>query len=79
MRKIEIYARSPTVRHDKGSDQDTLCLGNQERFKHKYHYDTEHGVERLKIVESVVVSFLNCPFLYRLLSCGLFYRLEVRV
>lgn len=39
---------SPTVRHDKGSDKDTLCLGNQERSKHKYHYDTEHGVERLK-------------------------------
>ena len=68
---------SPTVRHDKGSDKDTLCLGNQERSKHKYHYDTEHGVERLKILERPVVSLLNCPFFCRLFSRGLFYRLEV--
>lgn len=72
-----LWNMSPTVRHNKGSDKDTLCLGNQERSKHKCHYDTEHGVERLKILDSLVVSLLNCPFFYRLFSCGLFYRLEV--
>lgn len=72
-----LWNMSPTVRHDKGSDKDTLCLGNQERSKHKYYYDTEHGVERLKILESLVVSLLNCPFFCRLFSRGLFYRLEV--
>jgi len=72
-----LWNMSPTVRHDKGSDKDTLCLGNQERSKHKYNYDTEHGVERLQILESLVVSLLNCPFFYRLFSRSLFNRLEV--